>query len=261
MFKDYFKKTILAKMIYKKIKFTIKKAVDNIKFQKDFIAYKKQAEAGVQRFPIEWKNRRAILNEKTTSTRFDRHYVYHLAWAARILAQLQPEFHVDISSSLYFCSMVSAFIPVKFYDYRIPDLNLDNLSVEVGNIVALPFKSASINSLSCMHVVEHIGLGRYGEPLDPDGDLKAIIELKRVLAVGGFLLFVIPIGKPRIIFNAHRIYSYEQIINSFSDLQLKEFSLIPDKFSDGGIIRHARKEIADNQNYGCGCFLFYKNPT
>jgi hypothetical protein len=59
-----------------------------------------------------------------------------------------------------------------------------------------------------MHVIEHIGLGRYGEALDPDGDLKAIRELVRVLAAGGNLLVVVPVGRPRIQFNAHRIYDY-----------------------------------------------------
>ncbi|MEQ9620639.1 DUF268 domain-containing protein [Coleofasciculus chthonoplastes] len=236
----------------------IKKYINLIDFKKEFISYRKLAEVKGERFPMEWRNRRAILNEKTNITNFDRHYVYHTAWAARILAQIQPEFHVDISSSLYFCSIVSAFIPTNFYDYRLPNLDLDNLSVESADIFALPFATASVWSLSCMHVVEHIGLGRYGEALDPDGDLKAITELKRVLAVGGSLLLVVPIGEPKVIFNAHRIYSYNQIINYFLDLNLKEFALIPDKLADGGLIRHANPELADTQTYGCGCFWFKK---
>jgi len=47
-----------------------------------------------------------------------------------------------------------------------------------------------------MNVVEHVGLGRYGEPLDPEGDIKAMRELRRVLAPGGSLLFVVPVGRP-----------------------------------------------------------------
>ncbi|NDC42314.1 MAG: DUF268 domain-containing protein, partial [Chitinophagia bacterium] len=56
----------------------------------------------------------------------------------------------------------------------------------------LPFESDSIPSLSCMHTIEHVGLGRYGDQLDPQGDLKAIAELKRVVQPGGDLLFVTP---------------------------------------------------------------------
>ena len=63
---------------------------------------------------------------------------------------------------------------------------------------------------------------------DPDADLQAIAELKRVLAVGGSLLFVAPVGKPKIMFNAHRVYSYDEITKYFEGLELREFALIPD---------------------------------
>jgi hypothetical protein len=106
-----------------------------------------------------------------------------------------------------------------------------------------------------MHTVEHIGLGRYGDEMDPDGDLKAIKEIKRVLAIDGNLLFVVPIGKPKIMFNAHRIYSYDQIMQYFSDFELKKFSLITD---DGDFIQNSTKDTADEQKYGCGCFWFKK---
>jgi len=153
--------------------------------------------------------------------------------------------------------MLSAFVPVKFYDYRPAEMNLDNLSSEKADLRNLPFKDESISSLSCMHTVEHIGLGRYGDPIDPAGDLKAISELKRVLARDGNLLFVVPVGRPKIMFNAHRIYSYSQILDLFSDLKLMEFSLIPDG-SEQGIIINAGEAQADEQAYGCGCFWFKK---
>jgi len=109
-----------------------------------------------------------------------------------------------------------------------------------------------------MHTLEHIGLGRYGDRIDYDGDLKAIGELKRVLAINGDLLIVVPTGKPKIAYNAHRIYAYEQIISYFEPLELIEFSLIPDDFSEVGLIKNASKEIADKQNWGCGCYWFKK---
>lgn len=210
------------------------------------------------RFKLRWQDRYPCLRDKTAETGFDRHYIYHPAWAARVLAQTLPECHIDISSSLHFCTMVSAFVPVRFYDYRPAELDLSNLTSTPADLCALSFPDASVDSISCMHVVEHVGLGRYGDPLDPNGDLKAIDELKRVLAPGGSLLFVVPIGQPRIMFNAHRIYAYRQIIEYFLGLELVEFSLIPDKPEDGGLLRHASQEQADAQNYGCGCFWFRK---
>ena len=215
-----------------------------------------RSQKGAQRFSMRLRDLYPQIRDKTMTTGFDRHYVYHTAWAARKVAAIKPEFHTDISSSLYFSSIVSAFVPVKFYDYRPADLQLSGLSSERGDLLRLPFADDSIASLSCMHTVEHVGLGRYGDPLDPDGDLKAIKELQRVLAPGGSLLFVVPVGKPMIQFNAHRIYSYDMVKEYFSGLVLKEFSLIPEK--KGPMIVNATKEQADREMYGCGCFWFVK---
>lgn len=227
-------------------------------FRKQFREFRSLAQSAERPVTVRWKDRYPCLNDNTGTTGFDRHYVFHLAWAARVLRDTQPEAHVDISSSLYFCSIVSAFLPVKFYDYRPAALGLSNLTSESSDLLDLKFENDSIQSLSCMHVVEHVGLGRYGDQIDPDGDLKAMRELTRVLAPGGSLLFVVPIGQPKIQFNAHRIYSYEQIVTAFSGLELKEFALIPDNPQDGGLIYGATREQADQQRYGCGCFWFVK---
>jgi SAM-dependent methyltransferase len=210
------------------------------------------------RYSLKIKDIYPCIHDKSKFTGFDRHYIYHPAWAARILKETKPDFHIDISSSLHFCSIVSAFIPVKFYDFRPAKLNLSNLTSEHADLVNLPFESNSIQSLSCMHTIEHVGLGRYGDPIDPDGDLKAISELKRVLGPNGNLLFVVPVGKPKIMYNAHRIYSYDEVFEYFKDLVLNKFSLVPDD-KELGFINNATKEIADVQNYGCGCFWFKKN--
>ena len=132
-------------------------------------------------------------------------------------------------------------------------MNLSGLESSFADLNKLPFDDHSQPSISCMHTIEHIGLGRYGDPLDPQGDLKAIEELKRVVKQGGDLLFVTPVGKPRIEFNGQRIYSYEQIVSYFFPLQLIEFSLIPDK---GSIIENAKPELINNEKYACGCFWF-----
>jgi ubiquinone/menaquinone biosynthesis C-methylase UbiE len=109
-----------------------------------------------------------------------------------------------------------------------------------------------------MHVLEHIGLGRYGDPIDPQADLKAIVELKRVLTPGGYLLLVMPIGRPKVMFNARRVYSYQQIISYFYPFQLVQFSLIPDDPKLGDLIEDAPKEFVNTQKNACGCFLFRK---
>lgn len=228
-------------------------------FLLQWFKFKTISKSGCERFALDWKDRYPCLDDCESATSFDRHYVYHPAWAARILAGNKPDVHYDISSTLSFCSIVSAFIAVRFYDYRPPALVLDNLDCSHVDLLALPFADNSISSLSCMHVLEHIGLGRYGDPLDPDGDIKAIEELKRVLMPGGTLLIAVPVSRvPRIRFNAHRIYSYSQLSGYFPGYQLKEFCLIPDRPEDGGLIRNAAIEVTEAQAYGCGCFHFVK---
>lgn len=210
------------------------------------------------RFPITFSKLSPQLLDKTPTTGFEPHYTYHPAWAARILAYTKPSLHIDFSSFLPFNTLVSAFIPIHFYDYRPADVHLENLTTRKGDLLAMPFKDNSVVSLSCMHTVEHVGLGRYGDPIDPKGDLKAIKELTRVLAPGGNLLFVVPIGKSEVRFNAHRSYSYEQILEYFSDLTLTEFTLIPDNAVQVGMIKNATKELTDTQDHACGCFWFTK---
>lgn len=227
-------------------------------YLRDYWRFKNASSTMDDRFPIKWKDHYAIIHERTANHGFDSHYIYHTGWAARVLQETKPKKHVDISSTLYFCSIVSGFIPVEFYEYRPAEIHLNGLRSMQGDICSLPMSDNSVPSLSCMHVVEHIGLGRYGDKMDPKGDIKAIGELKRVLSRGGDLLFVVPVGKPRVAFNAHRIYSYEQIMEYFSDLDLMEFALIPDNQPEMGLIRNAVPSMVAEQKYGCGCFWFKK---
>jgi ubiquinone/menaquinone biosynthesis C-methylase UbiE len=146
-------------------------------------------------------------------------------------------------------------VPVEFYDYRPANIVLANLHCGAADLCQLPFDDASVQSLSCMHTIEHIGLGRYGDPLDALGDQKALKELQRVLAPGGNLLIVVPVGKPRIQFNAHRIYDPSMLENMLPELSLHTWALLPDEYHQG-LIDNPSREFALQQSYGCGCFWF-----
>lgn len=224
--------------------------------RKDFRRYAAMAGHAERAWRMEWSE--AEPRRDDGSQDFDRHYVLHTAWAARQLRELAPREHVDIGSSLFFVALLSAFMPVRFYDFRPPDLALDGLECAHADLSALPFADGGIASLSCMHVIEHVGLGRYGDPLDPLGDLRAARELERVLAPGGTLLVVVPVGRSRIVFNAHRVYACEQLRGLFPGLELEGFALIPDGSRQGGGIEDASFAQADRQEYGCGCFRFSK---
>ena len=208
------------------------------------------------RFLCNWEDKWQCANDDTSTTPFDPHYIYHAAWSARILAETKPSEHVDISSFLYFVAITSAFVPIKFYDFRPAKINLSNFSSGFADITRLPFMDDSIPSLSSMHVVEHIGLGRYGDKFDPQGDIKAMRELERVLKPDGQLLFVVPVGgKAKIHYNAHRVYRFQDILGQFSTLSLHKFSLVTD---ESDFIDSASESDANSQKYGCGCFYFKK---
>eukprot|EP00045_Choanoeca_perplexa_P014444 m.170029 g.170029 ORF g.170029 m.170029 type:complete len:319 (+) comp16678_c0_seq4:755-1711(+) len=53
---------------------------------------------------------------------------------------------------------------------------------------------------------DHDGLGRYGDPLQPMGDLKAMRLCRCVLKPGGKLLVSFPVGPDAVVYNLHRRY-------------------------------------------------------
>src|SRR5262249_57025882 len=106
-------------------------------------------------------------------------------WLARSLAQSRPATHVDIGSSVTAMGVLSAHVPVIFIDYRPLRVRLAGLTSVAGDITRLPFADKSVVSLSSLHVIEHIGLGRYGDPIEPAGALMAPRVLPPALADRG----------------------------------------------------------------------------
>jgi len=207
----------------------------------------------------ERKNFRKALNENEPMHEYDWHYILHTGWAARILAETKPKVHLDFASSLYFVSIASAIVP-KFisYDIRRVIIPLSGLETAQGDLTNLNIPTGSVESASCLHVLEHVGLGRYGDKIDPLGDQKAADELSRILAPGGQLLMVTPLGYPRICYNAHRIYSTEQLKKLFSGLYLERFDLIT---NDPFKLERVPNDfiVNDGTEWGaCGCFRFIK---
>jgi hypothetical protein len=204
---------------------------------------------------IEIVNTYPCIHDKTQTTGFDAHYFYQDIWAFNKIHESKVNHHVDVSSRVDFIGFLTAITKVAFIDIRPLRANLKNLDSRKGNILSMPFENNFILSLSCLHVAEHIGLGRYGDPLDPLGTKKACKELTRTIATGGNLYFSLPVGKPRLCFNAHRVHTHQQIIGYFSDLELVELSGIDD---EGNFTKNIDIAILENSDYGCGLFHFTK---
>jgi predicted SAM-dependent methyltransferase len=122
-----------------------------------------------------------------------------------------------------------------------------------GSVCQLPFGDRTVPSLSCLHVLEHVGLGRYGDPLDPSGWQTGLRELQRVLAPGGQLLIGVPCGRSRVVFHAHRVFAPQQIIAALPELKLREFSLVHDGHATTWV-QNAPLESATQLEFGCGLF-------
>lgn len=209
--------------------------------------------AGTQKVPL--TDLQPCLGDWTTHTPFDAHYFYQGAWLSRMLSESKPVRHVDIGSSVLTVSVLSAWIDTIFVDYRPLNADLPGLASVAGNILNLPFADNSVYSLSCLHVIEHIGLGRYGDPIDPQGSIKAAMELQRILKPGGKLYLSLPIGRERVCFNAHRVHAPDTVVNMFPGLGLVSFSFV----DDAGKLNESRPVSSANaQEYGCGLFQFEK---
>ncbi len=195
------------------------------------------------------------LMDRTSTTAFDPHYFFQAAWLARKLAATGPARHVDVGSDVRIVNVLSAFIPVDFLDYRPLKVKLSGLSCEPDNLLGLSRRDRSIDSLSCLHVIEHVGLGRYGDPIDPEGSRKAAAELDRVLASKGRLYVSVPVGRERVCFNAHRVFAPDAVPGIFSGLCLDSFSFVDDS---GAYHEVASTQDAMGSDYACGMYVFSK---
>ena len=195
------------------------------------------------------------LADRVIATPFDPHYFFQAAWLARQLHDATPPLHVDIGSSVMMINVLSACVKTAFVDYRPLHVRLSNLSSIAGNIVQLPFRDSSISSISCLHVIEHVGLGRYGDPLNPDGSQLAAAELQRVLQPDGRLFLSVPVGRERVCFNAHRVHAPSTIQSYVPALRLESFSLVDDA---GQFREDVPFQAATHLEYGCGMFEFVK---
>jgi hypothetical protein len=220
-------------------------------YLKDWIEYSKMEGAE----PIKVSNSYPCIHDKTKTSGFPSHYFYQDIWAFKRIYESKVVHHVDVGSRVDFVGFLAAITNVTFVDIRPLEANLNGLECKKGNILSMSYEDNTVQFVSCLHVAEHIGLGRYGDPLDPFGTKKAAKELARVLAVNGNLYFSVPVGKPRLCFNAHRIHSPKEIINYFQDLNLVEFSGIDDREV---FKRNIDIDALEKANYACGLFWFKK---
>jgi SAM-dependent methyltransferase len=137
---------------------------------------------------------------------FDQFYFYQDYWAFSRVTAAHPDWLLDVGSTVLLVGLLSQYVPVVCVDIRPFPVSTPNLLYVPGNITALPLPDGSVPMASSLSVIEHIGLGRYGDPLDAHGSERAVRELQRVVRPGGRLLLSWPTADaPVTQFNANRL--------------------------------------------------------
>lgn len=150
-------------------------------------------------------------------------YFFQDAWAFQKIVNATPSRHVDVGSHHKFVSLLAQVVPTTMVDIRPLPVELWNLEFVTGSILDLPFPDGSIPSVSSICVIEHIGLGRYGDALDPDGTRKAVDELKRIVTGAGDLYISLPIDdETHTYYDAHRTFTEEDALRMFEPFEVIE---------------------------------------
>lgn len=190
-------------------------------------------------------------------------YFHQDLLVARLIHAANPRVHVDIGSRTDgFVAHVASFREVELIDIRPIKSDVRNIKFRQADLMNLleGFKS-STDSISSLHAIEHFGLGRYGDPIDYWGYLKALDNIYEMLQPGGTFYFSVPIGPQRIEFNAHRVFSVRYLLDLLSQKYiLVSMSIINDAgnlFEDVDI---SEEQITVNYgcHYGCGVFVLSK---
>jgi len=177
---------------------------------------------------------------------------------ARKIYQARPAHHVDVGSRIDgFVAHLLCFMPVTVVDIRPLPVSIEGLTFIQDDATTLGcFADASVESLSCLHALEHFGLRRYGDPVDPEAPYKALRSFERVLKPGGRLYLGVPIGEERLEFNGHRIFAPSTVLKAAPGLRLVSFAAVDDsgQFVSGNV----SPQVFCSARYALGLFEFAK---
>jgi SAM-dependent methyltransferase len=192
------------------------------------------------------------------------HYFHQDLLVARRIHLNNPSIHVDVGSRVDgFVAHVASFRQITVIDIRPLTSNIPNISFMQADLMAQLQDNLIeyCDSLSCLHVIEHFGLGRYGDAVKYDGYLLGMKNLHRLLRQGGKFYFSTPIGPQRIEFNAHRVFSVSYLLEYFEDkYRVDQFSFVDDigNLHENAYLTSSKVKNNFGCNYGCGIFEMTK---
>ena len=212
-------------------------------------------------FEIKEKSLWPIISDKYALAGTMGNYFWQDLWAAKQVIKSGVKEHFDIGSRLdgFIAHLLSSDIDVTMIDVREFPGKVDKLHTIVDDATTLyQIPDESIESMSALCSIEHFGLGRYGDPVDPEACFKCFDSIQRKLKKGGRLYISLPIGNERVEFNAHRVFYASTVINCFTLLSLQEFSCTADGKIEYCVDVHKYDNDEHNGEYRYGLFVFVK---
>lgn len=180
---------------------------------------------------------------------------------ARKIYKHNPKRHLDIGSRTDgFVAHIASFREIEVVDIRqMPKSEHKNIKFIQADLQK-PQRLGKTDSLSCLSVIEHFGLGRYSDEIDLNGDVRGLENIINLVNKGGRIYISIPISyEDEVHFNAHRLYSPLTILNFDiikKNLNLIEFNCVDD---EGRLhVNVDLNNINQSINFGCGIYIFEK---
>lgn len=192
------------------------------------------------------------------------HYFWQDLWVAQKIFRNSPNRHVDVGSRLDgFVTHVASFRNIEVLDIRPLDRAIANVTFLQADLMNKETGLVEMaDSVSCLHVIEHFGLGRYGDPISPNGHIVGLRNIAALVARGGTLYLSFPTGQPRVEFNAHRVLDLSEILSELPEFSFQEGLLVDDSDATKEFERHDFDELkntANRQTYGCVVLALQKN--
>jgi hypothetical protein len=226
---------------------------------RDLRTIKKQEKDSIG--PLPWGTLYPCLHDRYSESGTARGHYFHqdLLVAGKIFAK-NPALHVDIGSRIDgFVAHVASFRTIEVLDIRSLTSRVRNIKYSSCDITGdLPESLLEYcDSLSCLHALEHFGLGRYGDPVNYDGHVTGFNNLYKILKCAGTLYLSVPIGPLRLEFNGCRVFSMTYLLNLMAHkYQVISFHFVDDRGDLFEDVDLKGDDIA--HNYGChsGCGIF-----
>jgi hypothetical protein len=225
------------------------------RYRRDVLRFRAMPDAEL----LPWGKELPILGEWREASGSPGAYFFQDQLVARWILEASPTRHVDIGSRIDgFIGHLSVFREVEVIDIRPLPMKIPRVRFQQLDLMQEipPEWLGATDSLSCLHTIEHFGLGRYGDPLDPRGHQKGLAQMMQIVSPGGRFYLSTPVGRERLEFNAHRVFAPDTVLSWFSEgWSIEKSAVIDDELrvreSEGA---DALREAKCDTGVGVVCF-------